>query len=184
MSPSEADVSLSRQTIGPGNTPAGSGAKLQLNAGALLGSAVNIFLATGGFFDVNGLGAGTTYTLGSSATLNASGTGTGSGSTQSEIHGNATGTVSLGTRPISLTFTPTTFTGTDTTHPALVISQGSLLLNNNVITVNNAAGTALGVGTYRLIQVGNGTTGSISGAPNAIPFITGKGVAAGNTASI
>ena len=162
----------------------GTGAKLQLNAGASLGSAVNISLATGGFFDVNGLGAGTTYTLGSSATLNASGTGTGSGSTQSEIHGNVTGTVSLGTRPISLTFTPTTFTGTDTTHPALVISQGSLLLNNNVITVNNAAGTALGVGTYRLIQVGNGTTGSISGTPNATPFISGKGIAVGDTASL
>ena len=89
----------------------GTGAKLQLNAGALLGSTVNISLAAGGYFDVNGLGAGTTYTLGSGATLNAAGTGTASGTTQAEIHGNATGTVSLGSRPISLTFTPTAFTG-------------------------------------------------------------------------
>ena len=67
---------------------------------------------------------------------------------------------------------------------ALVISQGSLLLNGNIITVNNAAGTALGAGIYRLIQVGNGTTGTTSGTPNATPFITGKGLAANTTASL
>jgi autotransporter-associated beta strand protein len=163
------------------NISVGIGAKLQLNAGASLGSAVNISLAAGGYMDVNGLGAGTTYTLGSGATLNASGTGTASGTTQAEIHGNATGTVSLGSRPISLTFTPTVFTG-DTTHPPLVISQGSLQLSGNTITINNAAGTALGAGVYRLIQVGNGTSGATSGSPNATPFITGKGLAAGDTA--
>jgi autotransporter-associated beta strand protein len=163
------------------NTPSisvAAGAKLQLNSGALLGSTVNISLAAGGYFDVNGLGAGTTYTLGSGATLNAAGTGTTSGSTQAEIHGNGTGTVSLGSRPISLTFTPSGFSG-DTTHPALVISQGQLQLNGNVITINNAAGTALGVGIYRVIQVASGST---SGTPNATPFITGKGLAANMTA--
>jgi hypothetical protein len=82
-----------------------------------------------------------------------------------------------------LAFTPTGFTG-DTTHPALVISQGTLQLNNNVITVNNAASTALGAGTYRLIQVGNGTSGTISGTPNATPFVTGKGLAANTMASL
>jgi hypothetical protein len=165
------------------NTPSisvAAGAKLQLNAGALLGSTVNISLAAGGYFDVNGLGAGSTYTLGSGATLNAAGTGTASGTTQAEIHGNATGTVSLGSRPIELTFTPTAFTG-DTAHPPLVISQGTLQLNGNPITINNAAGTALGAGVYRVIQVASGTT---SGTPNAAPFITGKGLAAGMTASL
>jgi autotransporter-associated beta strand protein len=168
------------------NTPSisiGNNTKLQLNSGALLGSAVNISIAAGGYFDVNGLGAGTTYSLGSGATLNASGTGTTSLSTQAEIHGSSGGTVSLGSRPISLTFTPGAFTG-DTTHPALVISQGSLQLSANVITINNAAGTALGAGTYRVIQVGNGTSGSISGTPTAAPFITGKGLAAGMTAAL
>jgi hypothetical protein len=144
---------------------------------------VNIYLAVGGYFDVNGLGAGSTYTLGNGATLNAAGTGTTSGSTQAEIHGNATGTVSLGAQPISLTFTPTVFTG-DTTHPSLVISQGALQLNNNIITISNAAATALGAGTYRVIQVGNGTSGSLSGTPNSTPFISGKGLAAGATASL
>ncbi|MDR3460548.1 MAG: Ig-like domain repeat protein [Verrucomicrobiae bacterium] len=162
------------------NISIATGAKLQLNAGGSLGSSVNISLATGGYFDVNGLGAGTTYTLGANATLNASGTGLTSGTTQSEIHGNATGTVSLGSRPISLAFTPVAFTG-DTTHPSLVISQGALLLNNNTITISNATTTALGAGVYRLIQV---TSGSTSGTPNATPFITGKGLAANCTATL
>ena len=168
------------------NTPSisvASGTKLQLNSGALLGSTVNISLAAGGYMDVAGLGGSAIYTLGSGAMLNSAGTGTTSLSNQAEIHGGSSGTVSLGSRPIVLTFTPTTFTG-DTTHPPLVISQGALQLSGNVITINNAATTALGAGTYRVIQVGNGSSGTINGTPNAAPFITGKGLAAGTTAAL
>ena len=162
------------------NISIGTGAKLQLNAGAALGSAVNISLATGGYLDANGLGSGATYALGNNATLNSSGTGMTQGTTQSQINGPPSGFVNLGSRPISLTFTPAAFTG-DTTHPPLVISQGMLQLSGNVITINNAAGTALGAGTYRVIQQ---SSGSIGGTPNGTPFITGKGLAANTTATL
>jgi hypothetical protein len=55
-----------------------------------------------------------------------------------------------------------------------LISQGALTLSGNAITVNNASGTALGAGVYRLIQV---TGGTLNGTPNLAPTVTGSGLA-------
>jgi autotransporter-associated beta strand protein len=165
-------------TISAG-TLALSGASCALPAGS------SVIIAAGGSLDVTGLGASATYSLGASATLEARGTGTTVGTTAAEIKGDASGTVNFGARPIVLTFTPTSFSG-DTTHPALYVSQGALTLNNNTITITNAAGTKLGGGTYRLIQVGDGSAGSISEnpSPSYIIHVVGTGVADGATASI
>lgn len=80
--------------------------------------------------------------------------------------------------PVALTFKPVTFSG-DATHPALYISQGVLALGTNSITINNAAGTPLGAGTYSLIQVAGG---SITAGTNFT--VTGTGLAASTTASL
>ncbi len=135
--------------------------------------------ANGTVFDVSAIHA---YVLGGSTTLVAFGTGTGT-TTEANIKGASGGTVSLGSRPVILNFTPTTFTG-DTAHPPLYISQGALTLNNNTVTVTNAAATALGTGVYRLIQVGNGTSGTISGTPNATVSVKGAGIATNLVAAL
>ena len=151
-----------------------NGGTLQLASGMTLPSTPQISIGSGATFDVS---SSSTYTWPSANTLNASGTGTMVGTNAAVIKGGAT--VSLGSQPINLTFAPGGFAG-DSTHPALLMSQGALTLNNNIISVNNASGTPLGAGTYRLVQVNSGT---ISGTPNATPTITGSGLAAGCTAS-
>jgi fibronectin-binding autotransporter adhesin len=152
----------------------------QLGNSAGLGTGANLNIAAGATFDVSPLGA-VTYTLTESA-LSASGTGTTVGSTAAAIKADASGTVDLatGSKPVSLTFTPMAFSG-DTAHPALYISQGTLSLGGNTFTVNNASGTALGVGTYRLIQQASGNI--TSGGSYAVN-VTGSGLASGNVASI
>lgn len=155
-----------------GPTILGAGT-IYLGASASIDSTSLISLAAGSTFDVSAI---TSYSLGSSTTLAASGA-----ATAATINGKSGGTVSLGSQPINLTFTPTVFSG-DSTRPALTVSPGTLVLSNNTITVNNAAATPLGSGTYRLIQVGNGTTGAITGTPNLTPVITGTGLAAGTRA--
>ena len=136
-----------------------------------------ISIAAGATFDVSAI---TSYVLSSSTTLIASGAGTTTGSTAAAINGASGGTISLGSQPISLTFTPTTFTG-DTTHPALYIAQGTLSLNSNGFTVNNASGTALGAGTYRLVQQVSGSIASSGGYP---VNVTGSGLVGIDTASV
>jgi hypothetical protein len=54
-------------------------------------------------------------------------------------------------------------------------------LNINTISVNNASGTALGVGTYRLISV---TGETITGTPNSVVTVSGSGIENGKVASI
>jgi hypothetical protein len=61
----------------------------------------------------------------------------------------------------------------DTTHPALYISQGTLSLGGNQFTVN--ASSPLSDGDYRIIQVGNGTTGVIING-GGYPAVTGTAV--------
>jgi len=151
-----------------------NGGTLQLASGMTLPSTPQISIGSGAIFDVS---SSSTYTWPSSNTLNASGTGAIVGTNAAVIKGGTT--VSLGSQPINLTFTPGGSAG-DSTHPALLISQGALTLNNNIISVNNASGTPLGAGTYRLVQVSSGT---ISGTPNTTPTITGSGLATGCTAS-
>src|SRR5205823_14529053 len=76
---------------------------------------------------------------------------------------------------------PTSFNG-DSTHPALYVSQGTLSLGGNAFSINNASGTALGVGTYKLIQQAVGTIASAGGY--SVVGVTGSGVVSGNVASI
>jgi autotransporter-associated beta strand protein len=156
-----------------------SAGTLALSGGGSLANGSSVSIAAGATFDVSAR-TSATYTLGTNATLTATGTGPTPGVNAATIVGASGGTVSLGSRPISLTFTPTAFTG-DSTHPSLFISQGTLALNGNAFTVNNASGTPLGIGTYRIIQqaTGNITT---SGAYSAT--VTGSGVTAGNAGYI
>ena len=162
-----------------GNTVISSGT-LVLGGAATISNSANVFVAAGATFDVS---ANSAFNLGTTTTLSASGTGTSPGTNAAIIKGASGGSVSLGSQAIKLGFTPAAFAG-DTTHPALLITNASLTLNNNTITITNAAATTLGVGTYRVIQTGNGTSGTITGTPNPTPVITGTGLAAGTAATL
>ena len=161
-------------TVSNGSLALGPNGSINNSAGLVI-----VPNAAGTIFDVS---ANPAYTLGSSTTLYAQGTGIATG-IAANIKGASGGTVSLGARPVKLIFTPTVFTG-DLAHPPLYISQGALALNNNVITVTNAAATALGLGTYRLIQVGNGTSGTTTGTPNGNISVVGTGIATGLVATV
>jgi len=168
-------------TLGATNTYTGStilnAGTLALGATAAISNTPLIAIAAGATLDVSAISA---YSLTGSNILRAAGTGPVAGTSAALINGASAGSVSLGTQAVSLVFTPTAFTG-DTAHPALLVTNASLTLNNNTLTISNATGTALGAGTYRLIQTGNGSGGSISGTPNATATITGSGVASGTT---
>ena len=152
----------------------------ELAVGAL-GTGANLNIAAGAIFSVTNLLA-TTYTL-DTAAISANGTGIVVGSTAATIVADAAGVVDLATGPkgISLTTTPTSFTG-DLTHPSLYVSQGTLSLGGNAFSINNASGTALGNGTYRLIQQASGTITSAGGY--SVVGVTGSGVVSGSVASI
>ena len=150
---------------------------LALGIGATIDSSASISIAAGATFDVSALSS---YTLSGINKLSASGTGTTVGSSASVIKGAVNGTVNFGSRPITLAYTPTGFSG-DSTHPALYVSQGKLSLNANPFVVNNASGTALGSGTYTIIQQ---ASGNIAGAGNYTVDVTGSGKVANSTASI
>jgi hypothetical protein len=152
---------------------------LALATNGSIGNSTNLSIAAGATFDVSGLAA-STYTLGGGATLTASGTGTGMGTSAATINGAVGGIVSLSSQPLALTFTPTSFNG-DASHPSLYISQGTLSLNGNSFTVNNAAGTALGAGTYVLVQQ---ASGNITSAGSYGVAVTGSGIVPGGTALI
>jgi autotransporter-associated beta strand protein len=133
----------------------------------------------GATFDVSAIPA---FNLWSNTTLFASGTNSTTGA--ATINGAGGGSVSLGTNTVNLNFAPVAFTG-DPTSPALMISNTALTFNNNTINITNVTATPLGAGTYTLIQVGDGTTGTINGAPNlAVPVVYGTGLAAGSSASL
>ena len=139
-----------------------------------------ISLAAGTTLDVSAIA--TPYTLSSTNTLSAKGTGTTAGTTAAQIKGASGGTVNLGSQALNLTFAPTT--ANDTTHPSLYVSQGSLALNNNAFTV--VTGSQLGAGTYRLIQVGNGTSGVITEnvTPSYPVTVSGSGLAPNSLATV
>ncbi len=159
-----------------GNTIINAGT-LALGAAGSVSNSASLSLAAGATFDVSAI---STLNLSRNTVLKASGTGAAPGSTAAAINGG--GTVNFSTNAIILNVTPSSFTG-DTTHPALLVTNASLTLNNNAITITNAGATPLGAGVYRLVQVGNGSSGSISGAPNATPVaVSGSGLAAGTTA--
>ena len=131
-------------TLNATNTYAGTttvnNGTLALGSSGSLHASSSVSIAEGATFDVSAL---TTYTLGSSASLTASGA-----VLPAVIRGGAT--VDLGSRPITLNY--------DGAHPALTISQGDLALNGNAFTVN---GSVLAPGTYTIIQQ---ASGSVSGS--------------------
>ncbi len=174
------DIQLPAANTYVGNWSVDAGQLDELAVGAL-GTGANLNIAAGAVFSVTNLVA-STYTL-DTANLSASGTGTGVGSTAATIAADAAGIVDLatGSKGISLTITPTAFLG-DLTHPALYISQGTLSLGGNAFSINNAGGSALGVGTYRLILQASGPI--TSGGGYSVVGVTGSGVVAGNVASI
>ncbi len=167
-------------TLGAANTFNGAMAvnvgTLKLGASGSINDTTNLTLAANTTFDVSAINS---YILSSTTTLSASGT-----ANAVTIKGKSGGTVSLGTQPIHLSFTPTTLSG-DVARPALKVSQGALVLDNNTLTVNNAASTPLGAGVYRLIQVGDGSSGTITGIPDTAPVtVTGTGLAPGMAATV
>ncbi len=157
-----------------------SNGTLALGAGGSISHAASLTLSPGANATVFDVSAISNFVLGGSTTLLARGTSP-SAVFAANIRGAVGGSVDLGSRPIILSFTPTALND-NTAHPALYVSQGSLILGNNSITVTNSATFALGAGTYRIIQVGDGTTGIISGAPNSAVSVFGKGLVAGATA--
>jgi len=150
---------------------------LALGSTGSINNSSAISIAAGATFDVSAIAS---YLLSSNTAFIASGAGTTTGSTAAAINGALGGSVSLRSQPILLTFTPTTFTG-DTTHPALYIAQGTSSLNGNPFTVNNASGTALGAGAYRLVQQATGNVASSGTYPVSV---TGAGLVGLDAASI
>jgi autotransporter-associated beta strand protein len=145
-----------------------------------LGTAPIANISAGAILDTTIFGP-STYAL-TTASLSANGTGTAIGSNAATILADPAGTVDLasGSRPLALSFTPSSFSG-DITHPALFVAQGTLSLGGNSFAINNASGTPLGAGTYRLIQQASGNITSAGGyavvvggsglAPGAVPAI-------------
>ncbi len=140
-----------------------SAGTLVLGSGASLGSAINVSIEAGATLDVSALAGN--YTLGSSATLTASGT-----ASPATIKGPSGGTVNLGAQPIVLNY--------DGADPALTVSQSTLNLNGNTISVN--APFTLVAGTYPLIQV----TGGGSIVTNGSFTVNGTAIARGYAATL
>lgn len=142
---------------------------LQLGATGSINNTPLISIGAGGTFDVSLKTS--PYTLSSSTTLSAAGT-----ATPATLKGASAGTVSLGSQPLTLTWGGAA-SGTDTTHPALTVSQGALTLDNNPIHINNKSGAILDEGIYRLIQVGDGTSGTLNQnvSPSYTVTVTGDG---------
>ena len=169
-----------------GNTIINNLGILSLYYSGSISNSASISIAAGSGLDVsnytNDVGA-KAFSLVNGQSLIASGTGTTTtfGSANAAvINGAASGSVSLGSQPITLNYTPASFTG-DATHPSLYVPQGTLSLNGNSFTVNNAAASPLGGGTYVLIQQ---ASGSIASSGSYSVNVTGTGLTAGATASI
>jgi autotransporter-associated beta strand protein len=143
-----------------------------------LGTGANANVEAGAILDLTPLGA--TYFTPTTAGFGASGTGTAIGSTAAAILADAGATLDLLGKTVNLTFTPASSSG-DLTHPALYIARGTLALNGNTFIVNNASGTPLGVGTYRLIQQ---ASGGVSSAGGYAVIVNGSGLATGTAAEI
>jgi autotransporter-associated beta strand protein len=154
-----------------GGTLALAGAKGSIS------NTASITIASGGTLDVSGVTSGT-FSLSSSSSLTASGIGT--SSTAATINGPSSGTVSLGSRPVTLKYSPASSSG-DLASPALYVAQGTLALNGNALTVNNISGTPMAAGTYTLISAGSGII--ISNGTFTVS-VTGSGLAASATTSL
>lgn len=145
----------------------------QISTQGALGTGANLNVNAGAVFDITPMGA-TSYTLDTKA-FSANGTGTAVGSTAATVMADASGIINFGSKPVTLTFTPASFSG-DVGHPAFYCSRGTLAFNGNAITVNNAAGTPLGAGTYQLVSQ---ASGSITSSGAFVAIVTGSGLASG-----
>lgn len=150
----------------------------QIGLASALGTGLNANVGAGTILDLTPLGD-TTFAPTTSG-FGGSGTGTALGSTAAAVLATAGTTLDLTSKAVNLTFTPTAFSG-DTTHPALYMAQGTLSLSGNTFFVNNASGTALGVGTYRLVQQ---ASGSIASGGGYAALVSGAGLASGSSAEI
>jgi autotransporter-associated beta strand protein len=184
---------------GPGNivindpiTDSGTFSGLtKVGAGTVTLTGANTFAGgievSGGTLALTGNGSllPSSITVDSGTTFDVSGLGSLSQIGVSTINGAPDGTVALGaaSQPVTLDFIPATFNG-DLNDPALFVSASVLSLSNNVFFVNNAAASPLDVGAYNLIQVGDGTTGTITGSPNGVAFVGGAGLVSNNVASV
>ena len=130
-------VTLAAADTYTGATTIGAGT-LALGSAGSINTTPSITLAAGATYDVSAISA---YNLSSSTSLTASGS-----TSLAIIKGNASGTVNLGSRPITLNY--------DGANPALVISQGALSLSGQTITVNTAQ--PLANGTYTIIKQNTG----------------------------
>ena len=150
----------------------------QINSPSALGTGANANVGAGAIFDLSLQGAVTFVPT----TLGFGGSGTGStiGTTAAAIVADAGAIIDLSTKNINLTFTPTGFGG-DLTHPSLVVAQGTLAIGGNTFFINNAGGTALGFGTYRLITQ---TSGSVTSGGGYAALISGSGTVGGSTVSV
>ena len=155
---------------------------IKLGAAGLLINTSGISIAAGTTFDVSAKTS--PYVWGASTSVIGKGTGTIVGTNAARILTATSGVVSLGSVPINLTFAPAVISG-DVNHPALLIVPGALTLDNNAFTITNA-GPTLGAGVYRLIQVGDGSTGVISesATPSYAVTVGGNGMVAGCTAKV
>ena len=164
--------------IGKWSVDAGT---LSVASAGVLGTGANINISAGGILNITNLGAITwnPTTMG----IGGSGTGTTVGSTAGTLLADPAAIIDLatGTKAVNLTITPTSFSG-DATHPALYVSQGTLSMGGNAFSINNASGTALGAGTYLLIQQASGSI--TDGGGYSVVGVTGSGVSAGNVASV
>jgi autotransporter-associated beta strand protein len=173
-------LELSATNTYSGNTAISNGT-FGLTATGSISNSPLITIETNCTFDVSGLTSGT-FNLSSGTALFAYGTTNITQTTPPTINGPATGTVNLGSQPITLVLSPGTggFSG-ETTNVCLNVAQGALTLNNNTLVVSNATSTPLGAGTYTLITVASGT---INGSPNPLVNVQGGGIAAGTAASL
>lgn len=129
-----------------------SNGTLSLSGSGSIADTALVSIAAGATFDVSQLSS--PYDFGTNA-LSASGTA----SAAATINGASGGSITLESVPVSLTFAPQNFTG-DATHQALNVAQAALTLNGNVISVKNAGASPLGAGTYSLINVPGGISGT------------------------
>ncbi|HZV33047.1 MAG TPA: YDG domain-containing protein, partial [Verrucomicrobiae bacterium] len=152
-----------------GNTTVKSGT-LKLGATGSISQTPQISLASGATLDVSAAG----ITL------------TGSSPVQTLVASSSSGTATINATGKTVTLNsgaPLSFqaNGTSSTVGQISVSGSSanLTLNNNTISVN-ITGSALGVGTYRLVSC----AGTLTGAAYSAPTITGSGIAAGCIATI
>ena len=149
----------------------------QINVASALGTGANANVGAGAILDFTLQGA---VTFAPTTTgFGGSGTGTAVGTTAATVVGVAGAILDLSTKNINLTFTPTAFSG-DLTHPSLVMAQGTLAIGGNTFFINNAGGTALGFGTYRIMQSSTPVT---SGGGYAA-LISGSGAVGGSSVSV